>query len=94
MKNREKEVLVKQKRAAANALIFNLKSATSVSLPLITKLTLLSTATTTSLIFSLIEKISDSNNESEYIKKPQKQEEETLNLEARTMVARAGPPII
>ncbi len=90
-KNYEKEALVKQKRAAANALIFNTKFAVSASLLSFTKLTLPLTVSTTSPAFLLIKEISNSENDTLDIKDPQEQKEEALNLEPRTMVARAGP---
>ncbi|MCJ1346864.1 hypothetical protein MMC31_005083 [Peltigera leucophlebia] len=62
-KNREKEALVKQKRIAGNAPIFNPKSTSSTSLSLSSKPTPTSTATTTSPVFSLIEELSDNDDE-------------------------------
>lgn len=85
---------MKQKRVVTNALIFNLKSASFTSLPSITKLIPPSTITTTSPTFLLIEKISDSNNDSMDMKNRQEQEEENLNFEAHIIVAYAGPPTI
>ncbi|MCJ1344946.1 hypothetical protein MMC31_003151 [Peltigera leucophlebia] len=93
-KNREKEALVKQKRIAANAPIFNPKSTSSTSLPSSSKPTSTSTATTTSPVFSLIEELSDNDDENMEVKdtQEQKQEEDALELAARTLVSRAGPP--
>ncbi len=85
---------MKEKRAAANAPIFNHKSAASASLPSIIKLTPSSTVSITSPAFLQIEEISDSDNDSVDMKDLQEQKEEALNFEARTMVARAGPPAI
>ncbi len=81
---------MKQKRAIKNAPIFNPKSAISASISSITKLTSTLTINTISFTFLLIEKISDSDNNSVDMKDPQEQEEKALNLEAYIMVAHAG----
>ncbi|MCJ1345691.1 hypothetical protein MMC31_003900 [Peltigera leucophlebia] len=93
-KNREKEAPVKQKQIAANAPIFNPKSTSFTSLPSSSKPTPTSTAITTSPIFSLIEELSDNDDENMEVKdtQEQKQEEDALELVARTLVLRAGPP--
>lgn len=77
---------MKQKQAAANALIFNLKSALSALLLSNTKSTLILNATTTYSASLLIDKITDGNNDNINIKDLQKQEEKTLDLEACIMI--------
>lgn len=82
---------MKQKQADTNIPIFNPKSITSTSLPLITKQIPLSTIIITFLPFLQIEEISDSDNNSVDMKNPEKPEKKALNLEAYTMITHTRP---
>lgn len=67
-KNRKKEALIKQKQIATNSPSFNLKSASSTSLPSNSKPTPISTTTPTSSAFLLVEKLSNNNDENIEVK--------------------------
>lgn len=90
-KNREKEILVKQKRIVANFPIFNPKSVLSILLPSSSKRTLTSTPTSTSPVFLLVKEPSDNDDENMEIKDTQKQEHENDALEFAACIVKPSP---
>ncbi len=95
--NKEKESLVKIKRAAANTPLLNPRalSTSTPSAPSTTKLTPSST-NPTSPAFMLIQEINNSNNESQPAEDSQEQgtDKEALNFLAQSMVSCDKPPHI